>query len=63
MASPADPRSISPKVVAPSLTIALSTVISAIITGDWSNSETAGAIASLVVAVVGYFTRDPARDY
>ena len=62
MTSEARPNNpISPKVAAPALTLAIATVVSAIVSGDFSGSETALAIATIVTAVVGYFIEDPAR--
>lgn len=52
---------ISPKVVAPTLTLAVATVFSAIVSGDWSNSETALAVATVVTFAVGWLKRDPVR--
>lgn len=44
-----------PKVVAPTLTLAIATIYSAVVSGDWSSSESALAVATVITAVIGYF--------
>lgn len=51
---------VSPKVVAPTLALALATVVSAVASGDFSSSEFALACSTVIVAVLGYVKKDKA---
>lgn len=61
MSSNTAAENVSPKVSVPGVTLALSTIASAVISGDWSGSETALAIATVVTFALGYITPDRAR--